>query len=78
MFITVQVTIVDGVAAKTCNDYPTIAQAKESHHGFLSYNYNTAVLPTLEYFLAEILDKDGNIVARETYYAPAKAATEEE
>ena len=78
MFITVQLTITNGVVAKTINDYSTIAQAKEAHHGFLSYNYNVAVLPTLEYFLAEILDKDGNIVARETYYAPAKAATEGE
>lgn len=76
MFYVITSTIVSGTCAKTIYDYANIASAKEAYHNQIGYNFNSAVLPTLDYFLVELLDKDGNIIARETYYAPASAVAD--
>lgn len=67
MYYAVHVTLLDGVYAKECFDFPTIEAARANHHYFLSSSYSNSAL---DYFLALILDIDGNVIDREVWFRP--------
>lgn len=68
MFFVQHITETNGIYAKESYDFTDINQAKEKFHDLARYDYNAAVLPTLDYFLVAIYDEHGNKVVPEEYY----------
>lgn len=68
MYILNHITKIGDTIAKETYDYADINAAREKYHALLAYDYNAAVLPTLDYFLCVVLDEHGNKVLPEGYY----------
>lgn len=68
MYIVLHITQIGETAAKETHDYSDINAAKEKHHALCAYDYNAAVLPTLDYFSCVIVDEHFNKVVPEEYY----------
>lgn len=67
MYYNIQATKTNGAIAPAIYAFDAIKAARANHYYFLSSCYGNE---NLDYFLAEILDEQGNCVAREVYYKP--------
>jgi len=74
MYFVVNVTTANGQTAKECFDFPTIELARANHHYFLTSSYSNS---GLDYFMSVIMDVDGNVIDRETWFAPVPVTEEE-